>query len=738
MSFSRPFAAVHTEDQWRRAAHQGTSLQPGTWAVQLAWSHGQPAPDQYPDEPPPTAAGLAFDPWCRLYRSLPDAGRVERLLPSGTASSPVPSFRQEDAADLFAAPLASPVGQFSPSSPPPPALASPRGLCVDAEGRLFVAEHGRARILVYDLADRRLLRAIALGPAHLGPRPLDLATDGERVWAILDAAPFLIELTARTGPKVLPLPPHVDGVPSRIAVDHDGGLHLLCDAGTADAAVVSLSLAYPTLPVPGASDIEFAPAAAPRAGEDPGEALVVARLPGADFFRFMVRPQGLDRLPDLKARGYDGHGVVRTPDGEIGFYTAKGFRRAVVARVRYVRSGRVVAFRLDAGAYQSQWGRVFLDACIPPDTAVRIHCVSADEPPDDPEIDRTPPDNTVVAALHRPDLSPPMPPASLVPGPDAAWQRLHRRDGGRELAWSERQDGHWATYEAPVLAAPGRFLWVFIELSGDTRATPRVRALRVEHDSHALLRRLPAVFSRDAEAGDFLRRYLALADGFLLDLELRALHRRALLDPDSAPADLLPWLASFVGLVLDERWPESTRRAAIAEATWLFRFRGTVAGLSRFIELYLGRAPIILEKFRLRGPGGGTLGGTAIVGAGLRVGGESSPDPSVIPPDAFATHAHRFSVIVPVALGPEQDAVVRRILDVHRPAHTLVELCTVAAGMRVGLGLHAGLTTLVGPSSGFTQLQIGSSALGRGAVVGRPGPGTRTGATRLGLDSRVA
>ena len=58
--------------------------------------------------------------------------------------------------------------------------------------------------------------------------------------------------------------------------------------------------------------------------------------------------------------------------------------------------------------------------------------------------------------------------------------------------------------------------------------------------------------------------------------------------------------------------------------------------------------------------------------------------------------------------------------------------------MRVGLGLHAGLTTLVGPSSGFTQLQVGSSALGRGAVVGRPGAGTRTGATRLGLDSRVA
>ncbi len=724
MLASRPSAILHTEDQWRRAAHERTSLQPGTWAVQLAWSHAAPAPALASVGPQPIAGGLAFDPWCRLYHSLPEQGRVERLLTSGEHTDPLDVFASE--------PLTSP-GQFKPATPPAPPLASPRGLCVDDEGRLFVAEHGRGRVLVHDLVDRRLLRAIAV-PG----RPLDLACDGHDVYVLLDRAPFLVALTARTGPRALQLPPHVVGIPGRVALDASGGLHLLTDAGTLDAKVVSLELRYETLAVPGATDLEFMPVSR---GDASAEALVVARTAGVDFLRFSVRASAIDRLPDLKARGYDGRGVVRTPAGELAFWTPKGLRHAVVARVRYAREGRVTCFRLDAGAYQATWGRVFIDACIPPDTSVQIFCVTADEPPADAELPRTPPESTIFAELAHPELSPPMPPLSLVPGPDAQFHRLHRRDSGREPAWSQPADDAYVTYEAPVLAGPGRYLWVFLALAGDSRFTPRVRSVRVEHGAHELLRRLPAVFAREPESADFLRRYLGLFDGFLLDLELRALHRRALLDPQAAPEELLPWLASFVGLVLDERWPTATRRAVIAEALWLFRFRGTVAGLTRFLELYLGRPPIIVERFRLRGTPGllGEGPAAAVVGT-LRVGGPVGepvlPDSQTA--DAFTSHAHRFSVIVPMVLSGEQEAVVRHILDVHRPAHTLHELCTASAGMRVGLGLHVALTTIVGRTGGFTRLQVGGSVLGRDAVVGRPGPGTIPGASRLGHDTRIA
>ncbi len=708
MDLSRPFALIHTEDQWRRVAHEGTTLQPGTGVVELAWS--QPEPDITPSSTPtPLAAGLAFDAQCRLHRSLPEAGRIERSPLAGPSSA---------ALDLFAAPEAPQPGDFTTSAPPGPALASPRGLAIDADGRLFIAEHGKARILVVDLVDRRLLRSIDLAPA----RPLDLACDGHQVFAVLDRAPHILRLTARTGPFPQILPPHVHGAPARLALDRRGDLHLLTDAGTATAAVASLTLAYPTLAIPGATDLEITA----------DDTLVIARAPGADFLRHAIHPHGLEPLPGLRARGYDGRGIVRTPAGAIAFWSVgHGLREAIPARVRYARDGRIVSFRLDAGAYQNHWGRVFLDACIPPSTRVRVCCVTADEPPDEPTVPRTPPTNIPERPLLRPDLSPPMPPASLVPADDA-YQLLHRRADGRELAWSPPASNGFATYEAPVLAGPGRYLWLFLALSGDTRLTPRIRSVRVEHSAHTLLKRLPAVFSRDPETAGFLARYLALPDGLLSDIELRARHRRALLDPASAPDEWLPWLAGFVGLVLDERWPGATRRAVLAEATWLFRFRGTVPGLTRLLELYLGRAPILLEQFRLRGPGELIPGHpTAVVGAGLRVGGSDDRD-------RFTGHAHRFTVLIPGHLDAEQDAVVRHILAVHRPAHTVFDLCTLAAGMRVGIGLHAGLTTTLGASAGFTPLQVGASVLGRGVIVGSPGPATVPGSSRLGVDTRVA
>ncbi len=229
-----------------------------------------------------------------------------------------------------------------------------------------------------------------------------------------------------------------------------------------------------------------------------------------------------------------------------------------------------------------------------------------------------------------------------------------------------------------------------------------------------------------------------------------------MLDPRSAPAEILPWLASFVGLLLDERMGhaprpggkiEDVRRTLIAEATWLFRFRGTVPGLRHFVEIYLGIQTILIEKFRARGLGGallsdsGGLSSNSILGAGFRVGGAIGEDETQLLSgsieDAFDTHAHRFSLIIPASLTSEQLDVVKQILDLHRPAHTLVDVCTVGAGMRVGRGLHVELTSIIGRNGGFSQLQLGNAMLGRGAILGRPDAGTVIGGSRLGEDSRV-
>ena len=359
-----------------------------------------------------------------------------------------------------------------------------------------------------------------------------------------------------------------------------------------------------------------------------------------------------------------------------------------------------------------------------------------------------------------------MPPLALLPATDGVVQALHRRESGRELPWTQPDtDDPFVTYEAPVIAGPGRYLWLTLELRGNTRVSPKLRCLRAEHPAHDYLRRLPRTYSREPAAAAFLQRYLAMFEGFLGETEARAVDRDLLLDPRDAPDEVLPWLASFVGLVLDERWahapspagqpPADVRRQFIEEAAWLFRFRGTLPGLKRFIEIYTGIAVVIIEHYRLRGIGAAVLGDTgdaeasSVVGFGMRVGGavgSAVAQPIGIPvADAFRSHAHRFTVIIPAALSAEQLDVVRHIVTQHRPAHTLFELCTVDAGMRVGQGLLVEVSSVIGRTGGFARLQLGGSTLGRGALIGGPAgtggtgipAGARLGSAALGRSTSV-
>ncbi|WP_214408287.1 phage tail protein, partial [Pseudonocardia lacus] len=444
--------------------------------------------------------------------------------------------------------------------------------------------------------------------------------------------------------------------------------------------------------------------------------LVVAGPAGGDLLTWTVETGKAVPGAPLRARGHDGTGIVATPDGRIGFWSAGGFRIAVPARARFRPDGVAETFHLNSRVVGQRWGRVFVEACLPPGTTLEVGFATADEAPPGP------------------------PPAALGPvlartGP------LHRRETGNEQPWVIAAPGdRYAVYEAPVTAPPGRHLWVRLRLTGTGSGTPRVRALRAEFPAHDLLERLPRAYRRDAASASFLRRYLAIIDGQLGDLESRAARRDLLLDPHGAPVEALPWLASLVGLVLDSRWPEAARRTVLAEAGIQFRSRGTVAGLSRLLEIYLGTPVVILEAFRLRGTPqraiGGAAGepgrGAAVVGTGLRLGGAT---PAGATP--YSAQAHRFSVLVPRELDDDELAVVHDVLDLHRPAHTSVEVCALGRGMRVGMTLHVGISTVVGPGSGFTAARVGRDRLGRGTVVGRGRAGVRPGVVRAGRGAVV-
>lgn len=138
----------------------------------------------------------------------------------------------------------------------------------------------------------------------------------------------------------------------------------------------------------------------------------------------------------------------------------------------------------------------------------------------------------------------------------------------------------------------------------------------------------------------FLQRFLLIFESVLEPVEQIIDQINLYFDPRTAPADLLPWLASWFDLALDKSWSAEQHRRLIESAAELYRWRGTRRGLSDYLAVYTGAPPQIYEP----GEGPGRLG--------------SLP-------------AHTFLVVVEVA-DPAlvSEAVLKQIIAAQKPAHT--------------------------------------------------------------------
>lgn len=185
--------------------------------------------------------------------------------------------------------------------------------------------------------------------------------------------------------------------------------------------------------------------------------------------------------------------------------------------------------------------------------------------------------------------------------------------------------------------------------------------ITLAHPASQLLNLLPSIY-REAldrlqqttgdQAQPFFLRFLRGFDDLQEPLErtIGVLHQ--CFGPYSAPSDLLPWLANWAALVLNENWPLMRRRRLIAEAVELYRWRGTRKGLSRYLEIYTGIKPEINDQpFR-----GWRLGQEALLGQNTVLGDV-----------ADHTFVVTLAVLDPTVINEQ---IVRDIIDSEKPAHT--------------------------------------------------------------------
>jgi len=170
------------------------------------------------------------------------------------------------------------------------------------------------------------------------------------------------------------------------------------------------------------------------------------------------------------------------------------------------------------------------------------------------------------------------------------------------------------------------------------------------------LRYLPALYERD----DLMARFLMLFESFWGPIEQRVEHMHLYFDPQMAPGELLPWLASWLGLVLDEHWSEAQRRRLIASAASLYRMRGTPQGLLEYLSILGEKARIIEHRANNL-----VLAADSKLGQSVALGIENVP--------------HTFTVVLngpspsAAASEPQVGERLRRVvavIEAQKPAHT--------------------------------------------------------------------
>ena len=176
------------------------------------------------------------------------------------------------------------------------------------------------------------------------------------------------------------------------------------------------------------------------------------------------------------------------------------------------------------------------------------------------------------------------------------------------------------------------------------------------------LKYLPGIYQDKRH--EFLWRYLMIFDSYWELFENRLANLPAYFDPALAPRDFTSWLASWVGIVWDERLPESRRKALIPRIIQLYAIRGTKAGLKAYLGLCMDIAEDKIEVEE-------SLAGNFVLGEHIVL----SDNLIIGDPEGNACH---FTVSMPASsqnFKPDID-FIKELIDAWKPAHTVYDLYT--------------------------------------------------------------
>ena len=146
--------------------------------------------------------------------------------------------------------------------------------------------------------------------------------------------------------------------------------------------------------------------------------------------------------------------------------------------------------------------------------------------------------------------------------------------------------------DALLYGQAGRYLWLWFEILGEE--TSVLEDIRVYVPGDNFLRTFPQVFQTD---NDFFRRYLSVFSTMYQEFQEEIDALPALLDLDTAPDEMLPVFASWMGLETDDTviTPQELREL-LRFAPDLMARKGTKWAVERLVKQFVDGEVYIVER----------------------------------------------------------------------------------------------------------------------------------------------
>jgi phage tail-like protein len=621
------------------------------------------------------------------------------------------------------------------TGPLPGQFRAPRGLAIvdTAVGpRLYVADSGNHRIQVVDLGTQQPLTAWGQPDPYATPTPgaesgrlndpWDLAADADGNLYVVDHGNARVQKFTGRGQVVssfwdtISAEPVHPLQPIRVAVGGSAGgerVYML-DSGEQPRVFVYDVNGTPSTPaiweIVGLADATALAATDQAVYVGGGDGTILKLDLAGQMTGWLVTPvrpvAALTRAPagELLA-GSGGASVVRL--GIDGGYQPAGYFRAgpfeTHAHPLAWHRWRVLADPLSGGSHVQLFTYASTSPVDPPTAA-------GDNPFDAPGWSAQPRDELDVLVLND-------------------WVRAALAAGPPGDPTADQDEGTLQT----------SYFWLGGLVRGDGSSSPTLRQVRIDYSPATYLRYLPAVYQEGRRRRLFLELALSLLQSELGRAEDLVAGLPALFDPAAAPPDWLPWLASWLDFDLVEDWPPADARRHIAEALdcYLKLYAGVDARIEEpnaDVALFALDDSVALGYNTVLAPAheqGAVLASTATLGQSHLLPAEEIGIP------LFEDVSHRFCVQVYAAQidSPRTLDLVRLVADREKPAHTEYHVCVIQPRMQVGFQARLGIDTIV--AGAVPDMRLGEpSELGADTVLAdqprrssRIGLGTRVGGT---------